>query len=505
MLPARCGIPVCNRNVTALCALAASLAVCSYFSGPAVAQFTLPQIELPEISVPDPAPDAAPQYLRRDPWNFSRPAAPPPAPTQTPAEAPTLWDACLKPTDALAAVNACSEFAEDESQPAQRRAEAYFIRARAYEAQNQTIAAIADLGASIEFNPKYPAAYYLRGSLWKHSQNYDLAIKDFSAALALNPKSLQYLIERGVAYRGKKDAKRSFDDLNRALKINPKSELVYYERGLTYLSIQQYAEASADLERALTLNPKFALARFALGNVKHAKRDLTGAIDAYNDAVRIDPSIELYIASARGLAQLEIGNCQGAISDFSKALTLNAKSLSALRNRGICHHRVGMYDEAVADFTRAIYITPSDATLFGERGNSFLYGKDVATAERDITHALKLDPKNATALQSRAHLRIVQKRYQDALADFDAVIAARPSSELRGERLWLFIAAGDLKGAEREIEALLGQSNDAAALFARGYLRVRSGEHASGKKDMIEAVKRDSSLPYRLSIYGLEF
>lgn len=291
-----------------------------------------------------------------------------------------------------------------------------------------------------------------------------------------------------------------------ALAVDPRAERAYYERGLTHLSIQEYPEATADLERALALNPKFALSRYALGNVRYAMRDLPGAIQAYNEAIGIDPAIEVYVVSARGLALLESGNCKAAIQDFNKVLIINAKSPATLQNRARCLHRTGMYDEAIADFTRALYITPSDATLFAERGNSFLYGKDAATAERDINQALKLDPKNALALRNRGRLHIVQKKLSEALADFDASLALAASAEARSERLWILIASGNKDAAQQEIQTSLAQNpNDASTLFARGYLKMKTGDLTSGKLDMVEAVKRDPDLPERLSVFALDF
>ena len=93
----------------------------------------------------------------------------------------------MRAADASAALAFCTEFAHDEDQPAARRAEAFVARARAHEVQNQTIAAIADLTAALELNPKSAAAFHRRGMLWTRERNFDQAIKDFSSALTLSP------------------------------------------------------------------------------------------------------------------------------------------------------------------------------------------------------------------------------------------------------------------------------------------------------------------------------
>jgi len=477
---------------------------------PAQAQrrFDVPPLEpLPDITVPDPQPDAAPQYLRRDPWRITRPPSPtPPQPQQAPVTEVPPWEGCMRAADASAAMAFCTEFAHDEDQPAARRAEAFVARARAHEVQNQTIAAIADLTAALELNPKSAAAFHRRGMLWTRERNFDQAIKDFSSALVLSPRSLEFFVARGVAYRGKKDIKRSITDFDRALAINPRSELAYYERGLTKLDDRDLAGANADLEKALELNPKLALAQFALGNVRHAERNLKAAIAAYDKAVRIDPAIEYYVSNARGLAKFELGDCSGAIDDFSRALAINERSPATFRNRAICLVRRGKFEDAVADFTRAIYITPESAELFAERGGAFLYSRDLVTARRDIDQALKLDPKNATALRARARLRLAENDLPGAFEDLNRSISLKSSDDALSERIWFHIVAKDFDRAGQEIRDVLARNPTApSALFARGYLKIKAGDQASGKQDMVEAVQRDHDLVTMLEIYGLKF
>lgn len=471
-------------------------------------RFDIPALDpLADITVPDPQPNTAPQYLGRDPWRITRPQSPqPPAPQQAPANDVSPWEACVRAPDASAALAYCTEFAQDEDQPAARRAEAFLARARAHEVQNQTVAAIADLTAALELNPKWATAFHRRGVLWTHERNFDQAIKDFSAALALSPRSLEFFVARGVAYRGKKDSARSIADFDRALAINPRSELAYYERGLTKLDARDYAGATADLEKALELNPRLALAQFALGNVQYAQRNIKAAIVSYDKAVRLDPSIEYYVSNARGVAKFEIGDCNGAIDDFSRALAINERSPGTFRNRGTCLVKRGKFEDAIIDFTRAIYITPDSADLFAERGSAFLYNRDLVTARRDINHALKLDAKNAAALRARARLRLIEHDLPGAFTDLNASLSHKFSDDALSERIWFHIVANDLDQARQDISDVLARNPaDPSALFARGYLKIKAGDQISGKQDMVEAVQRDHDLVPRLEFYGLKF
>ncbi len=468
------------------------------------------QLELPQIDLLPEGPQGP--GLRPDPWGVVRPQPPAPPPSKqgpAPRSAPTPFELCTRAPAPEDALTACTEVAADENESAPRRAEAYLIRSRAYEAQGQTVAAIADLTAILELTPGSATAHFRRGQLWMREQNFDQAIKDYSAAITASPRSsLEFLIARGVAYRGKKDLKRSLADFDRVIAAKSKSTiaLAHYERALTHVSAQENASALQDLRIALEINPNFALAHYAIGNIQFAQRDVAAALRSYEEALRLDPATEYYVVNARGIAQQHQGDCKGAIESFTKALNQNPKSQVILRNRANCSLRIGKYDDAIRDFTQALYATPENADLFAERAGAFLQKRDRKTAQRDVDQALKLDPHNPTALRNSARLKALGKDLKGALSDLETAQIAHPVPESAAERIWLHVAAGDEAGAAREIRTVLAQNpNDPAALYARGYQLIRAGRGDAGRNDLVEAIKRDPELTNRIAYLELRF
>jgi Tfp pilus assembly protein PilF len=103
--------------------------------------------------------------------------------------------------------------------------------------------------------------------------------------------------------------------------------------------------------------------------------------------------IEAYIM--RGIALHKQGHNQIAITDFTKALTLdsgNKRQLSAKSylGRGICYRALGLDQKAINDFGQSISLDPDLSLAYRER--AVLYSKQGkrTLAERDYEKALDL-------------------------------------------------------------------------------------------------------------------
>jgi Flp pilus assembly protein TadD len=83
------------------------------------------------------------------------------------------------------------------------------------------------------------------------------------------------------------------------------------------------------------------------------------ALIVFEGLCELDPA-EAYYRTALGAILLASEDLNGALKNFNKALTLNAKDTAALVNRGEVHLRLGNLVEAAHDFAKAVELDPEN-------------------------------------------------------------------------------------------------------------------------------------------------
>jgi len=105
----------------------------------------------------------------------------------------------------------------------------------------------------------------------------------------------------------------------------------------------------------------------------------------------------------RGLADLRAGRYAEAKTAFDKALQASA---AALANRGVARARLGDLDGAIEDYTRALELVPGDADILFNRGQAWAGKGEYPRAVADFTRAAETDPRRAQALFRKAAIEL---------------------------------------------------------------------------------------------------
>lgn len=163
-----------------------------------------------------------------------------------------------------------------------------------------------------------------------------------------------------------------------------------------------------------------AVTRYDLG-------DHQGAITDYTEVLRINPEHDVAYNN-RGLVRYDLGDRQGAIADFEAALQHNPNNFVAYCNRGYVRSELGDKLGAIEDYTFALQLNPDYSTAYFYRGLARTRMQNKLGAIQDYTEVIRLNPQDATAYFYRglACIKIGQR--------MDAVKDLRRAAELFSEQ-----------------------------------------------------------------------
>jgi tetratricopeptide (TPR) repeat protein len=149
-----------------------------------------------------------------------------------------------------------------------------------------------------------------------------------------------------------------------------------------------------------------AKSEFSLKGMKKLQLgDFQGAITDYTKAIAKDPKdAEAYVN--RGIAQAELGKNQDAIADYSQAIQLQADASTAYYNRANAYHQLKQYQEAIKDYSTAIKLTPDYGYAYANRAASYFKSGSKADAVADLKKAIEIfsqksDAKNSDRLKQQ--------------------------------------------------------------------------------------------------------
>ena len=247
---------------------------------------------------------------------------------------------------------------------------------------------------------------------------FNAAKEDLDQAAAIDPSLVEaycYLIEIDMNEGGR----RIRTLFNQALKVNPLSFIAreyllhsqlprwggsYEEMQKTIENTRPYYKDSPQLK---VLEGRVAA---DLGELAAYRKDYKEAIKYYDDALA---NGDFWFYNWRkGEALWEIDDYQGAIDQFSRAISYKPGWKRAWWMRSQAYKMLDQYPKALADISYAINMEPQDDRPIAARGYIFQFSGDLASALEDFRAAAKLDPTN--------------RRHQQAIAEIEQLMGRSP-------------------------------------------------------------------------------
>ncbi|MCL1837065.1 MAG: tetratricopeptide repeat protein [Treponema sp.] len=166
-------------------------------------------------------------------------------------------------------------------------------------------------------------------------------------------------------------------------------------------------QAPHEPEAVLADAEKGSIDDLLLGALKaHNENRFKDAITSYTRILELRPDemICSLIYKHRGMANFAQSNYQDAISDFTCAIDLDAKSNRVYYYRGVVHSVLKEYQKAIDDFTSSLGINPYQAFCLFRRGQAYYHIGDYPQALADCEASLSMEPQNETVQKFRSLL-----------------------------------------------------------------------------------------------------
>ena len=153
---------------------------------------------------------------------------------------------------------------------------------------------------------------------------------------------------------------------------------------------------------------KDAIIYFHRGINKHTSGDIKGAIEEYNQALRLHPNFpEVYYK--RGISRHKLGDFKGAITDYNQAISLNSNYPGIYNHRGFTRRDLGDLPGAMADFNQALSLNPNFPEAYQNRGITRNLMGDKQGAITDLKTAAKLFQQQKRITNYQNVIDLIQK------------------------------------------------------------------------------------------------
>ena len=232
------------------------------------------------------------------------------------------------------------------------------------------------------------------------------------------------------------------------------------------------------------------------GNVNHALGDFDGAITDYSRAIKIDSKNALAYNN-RGLAKKAKGDLDGALADYNQAIELDPKNANAYVGHGNAKSAKGDLDGALADYNQAIELDPKNALAYNNRGLAKKAKGNLDGALADYNRAIELKPDFSDAYVGRGLAKYDKHDLDGALADYTKAIECDPKNALA------YSNRGDVKKAKGNLDGALADYTRAiecdpkcgSAYHSRGCIRYDTRSFADALLDFRKELDSGSGFP----------
>jgi tetratricopeptide (TPR) repeat protein len=204
------------------------------------------------------------------------------------------------------------------------------------------------------------------------------------------------------------------------------------------------------------------------------------------------------------VAAEDLGNSDDAIQNYGIALSLDGGLADAFVGRGALLVDRGRFDDAIADLDRAMDLETNDPEILYHRARAYRGKRDFDKAEADLTKAIGMDP-HPLFYNARGSTRVLARRLDVALADFDKVVELDPKMYVgHTNRAAVLVELGDLDAAAVSFGHAIERAPEVLNSYTdRAQVYLKLGKAREALRDCDAALAISAAFPLGYYVRGL--
>lgn len=214
-------------------------------------------------------------------------------------------------------------------------AQSHYLLSQVLTEQDEPDKALEELTRAVALRPDYPEAFIAEGSIRKWQHNEAAAIAAFKKATALAPENFDAQYELGAAYVRAHEALQAVEPLRAAAKLKPGDQQTLYHLCTALQKSGKQEEAKACQQELAT--------KITAGLATDSSE--LPATQANNAGVELEKA----------------GNLTGALEKYRAAVKLDPKVTVFRRNMALALCRLGRWDEGITELREVLKEDPDDA------------------------------------------------------------------------------------------------------------------------------------------------
>jgi tetratricopeptide (TPR) repeat protein len=329
---------------------------------------------------------------------------------------------------------------------------------------------VTDLEQAIEYDPKLIDAYLIKTELHARRTEKDLAFETANSGVeALLP-----------------DAKQSDPAGKEKL-----SRLIMMRAGLRTNPTEQLD----DLKLSIQTNPSnvASITLYRANAMQQSKA--AEAIEFLKSMVEQYPESELLACSTAELMAITPESIPDAIKLLTDKLSTMPNSVEMLKSRAKIYSVNKEAELAKADMDKVIELASADIEGLLLRAQVLLDDDKLDEARKDVDAAYELDNNRVGTILLRAAIASAQKRYGDAISDYQLILKNTPKGQEKNPRLLMQLAllySQDNRPTQaiKIFDQVIKTNQDYwEAYRLRGDTRLGLGDHENAIKDFESALE----------------